>query len=236
VRWFVCDVLIALCLWGPSPVFAQAADKTGVVVEESGGAIGGAQLLLRSAHGTILRQAATAPDGTFTFEQLMPGSYWLDVTAPHFQGRRMSLDVASAETPPLSIVLSLAPFHSEVTVTAHRGTASDIEHASPIVTVREEESLRGWPLATIGNALEGGTGVMVQQSTYGQASPFLRGLTGYHVLNLIDGVRFNNSTFRSGPNQYLAFVEPSQAHRIEAMLGPASSQFGSDALGGAISW
>ena len=47
-------------------------------------------------------------------------------------------------------------------------------------------------------------------------------------------MRFNNATFRSGPNQYLAFVDPVRADRVEAMLGPASSQSGSDALGGAI--
>ena len=134
----------------------------------------------------------------------------------------------------MRIVLGLAPFQSEVTVTAERGAMADVDRTAPIVTVRAASDFRQRPLATIGNALEGATGVMVQQSTYGQASPFLRGLTGYQVLNLVDGVRVNNTTFRSGPNQYLAFVDPSQGGRIEAMLGPASAQFGSDAMGGAI--
>jgi outer membrane receptor protein involved in Fe transport len=119
-------------------------------------------------------------------------------------------------------------------VTAERGMVSDTEATTPIVTVRDQDEFRRQPLPTIGNALTGAVGVMTQQSTYGQVSPFLRGLTGYQVLNLIDGVRFNNSTFRSGPNQYLAFADPSQAQRIEAMLGPSSSQFGSDAMGGTI--
>jgi hemoglobin/transferrin/lactoferrin receptor protein len=209
-------------------------ERRGVAVDESGSAIGGAHYVIRNPHGVVLQDGIADANGTFTIQGLPAGSYWLEVAAPNFQTRRMSVDVAGTGAAPLRIVLGMAPLQSEVTVTAQRGMIADIEETPPVVTVREKEEFRGRPMPTLGNALEGAAGVMVQQSTYGQASPFLRGLTGYQVLNLIDGVRFNNSTFRSGPNQYLAFADPAQVQRIEAMLGPASSQFGSDALGGAI--
>lgn len=209
-----------------------AGQRSGVVVDQAGLAVVGAQLTVRTARGAPLRGAATAADGSFTLDGLPPGSYWLDVAAPPFEDQRHRLELA-VEAAPQRIVLGLASFHSEVTVTAERGTITDVDRSAPIVTVRARDLGQG-PLATIGHALEGATGVMVQQSTYGQASPLLRGFTGYQVLNLVDGVRLNNTTFRSGPNQYLAFIDPSQSERIEAMLGPASAQFGSDAMGGTI--
>lgn len=212
----------------------ESARSHGVVVDESGGGIPGAQVTVRTTQGAPLQDIATAADGSFVFDALPPGTYWLDVAAHPFQKQRLRWQLDGTALDPVRIVLGLAPIQSEVTVTAERGTMTDTNRAAPIVTVRTADDFRQQPLATIGNALEGATGVMVQQSTYGQVSPFLRGLTGYQVLNLIDGVRLNNTTFRSGPNQYLAFVDPSQGGRIDAMLGPASAQFGSDAMGGAI--
>jgi hemoglobin/transferrin/lactoferrin receptor protein len=133
------------------------------------------------------------------------------------------------------LILAQAPTQTDkITVTSQRGRTEAVAESSPIVTVLDRDKIAERPLLTLGNIFSGETGVLVQQTTAAQVSPFLRGMTGYQVLNLVDGIRFNNSTFRSGPNQYLAYVEPSQAHRIEATLGPSGVPYGSDSLGGTI--
>ncbi len=83
-------------------------------------------------------------------------------------------------------------------------------------------------------AVEQEVGVLMQRTGAGQASPFIRGLTGPQTLLLIDGIRMNNSTFRFGPNQYFALIDPGMIERIEVVRGPMSTQWGSDAMGGAI--
>ena len=78
-------------------------------------------------------------------------------------------------------------------------------------------------------------GVWAQQTTTGQGSPVLRALTGYQTFIQVDGVRLNSSTFRSGPNQYLATVSPDSLDRIEVLRGPGSMLYGSGAMGGVVS-
>ncbi|MCD4768923.1 MAG: TonB-dependent receptor, partial [Bacteroidales bacterium] len=60
------------------------------------------------------------------------------------------------------------------------------------------------------------------------------GLTGYHTLLMIDGIRLNNATFRSGPNQYLNTLDPLILSNIEIIRSSGSVQYGSDALGGTV--
>ncbi len=118
---------------------------------------------------------------------------------------------------------------TQVTVTATPGLAEEIMSRPEMILTADRPSQ-----TTVAHSLETQPNVTLQQTGAGQVSPFLRGLTGYQILSLIDGVRFNNSTFRSGPNQYLAYLEPSQAAHVEAMLGPSGTQYGSDGLGGTI--
>lgn len=213
---------------------SQTIARQILVTDSAGARINGAKVRIESTQGSTLQEGLTSPEGVLTVSNLPEGSYLLRVWASGFQSKQLSLDLSRRLPSEIEVALSAEPLRNEVTVTATRGAVEEIETASQVVMVKDESDFRARYLATIGNALEGNSSVTLQQTTQGQVSPFLRGLTGYHVLNLIDGVRFNNSTFRSGPNQYLALIEPSQAERVEALLGPASAPYGSDALGGAI--
>lgn len=87
---------------------------------------------------------------------------------------------------------------------------------------------------TLPEALGELPGVMVQKTSNGQGSPFMRGYTGFRNVLLVDGIRLNNSVFREGANQYWNTVDPYSSSRIEVLKGPASVLYGSDAIGGAV--
>ncbi|MBK8101175.1 MAG: TonB-dependent receptor [Planctomycetes bacterium] len=120
-----------------------------------------------------------------------------------------------------------------VVVTASRA-AQDPFAAPYAVSVLGSERIRQQGYRTMPQVLREQTSVLVQETSPGQGSPFIRGFTGFSNLLLIDGVRLNNSVFRSGPNQYWNTIDPLSLDRIELLKGPASALYGSDAIGGTV--
>ena len=72
-------------------------------------------------------------------------------------------------------------------------------------------------------------GVSVQKTAHGQGSPKIRGQTGFQTLLLVDGVRMNDSTWRSGNVEYWSHVDPYSVAGFELVRGPGSVLWGSDA-------
>lgn len=219
-------LLLAGVSWG------QEISVAGTIADPSGGVVPNAEVTVYSAQGSVTANSVSDSAGQFKITGIGKGSHLLRISAAGFRDKELQIEAGRTE--PLKVVLDLAISPTQITVTGTLGAVEDVSRAAQVVTVRDREYLMQRPLPTIGNGLENAPGVMVQQTTSAQVSPVLRGLTGFETLLLVDGIRYNTSIYRSGPNQYLAFVDPSQARGIEAMLGPSSSQYGSDSLGGTI--
>lgn len=102
------------------------------------------------------------------------------------------------------------------------------------VSIRSRQEITERQAPDMFHALQNEVGVLIQATAAGQASPFVRGLTGQQVLIMIDGIRLNNSITRRGPNQYFNSIDPGMVDHIEVIRGQGSVLWGSDAIGGAI--
>ncbi len=78
--------------------------------------------------------------------------------------------------------------------------------------------------------------ILVQKSQLGGGSPLIRGFEANKVLIVIDGVRMNNAIFRGGHLQNVLSMDNSILDKTEILFGPSSVLYGSDALGGVMSF
>ncbi len=120
-----------------------------------------------------------------------------------------------------------------VVVTASR-VAEPVNRAAASVGRQSAQELFESQARNLPGALESTTGVMVQKTSPGQGSPYIRGFTGFRTLMLVDGIRLNTPAFREGANQYWNTVDSYSLDSLELAKGPGSVLYGSDAVGGAV--
>ena len=180
--------------------------------------------------------AESPPSGAVSAPEATPTLPPVIVTPPEEPAPVEAESTPTTETMPFDLPSSY-PSLSDVqfqdfgsALRSNRSVFDDPRHVSVI----GPQELRERNARDMVEALEREVGVMVQRTGRGQASPFIRGLTGPQTLILVDGIRMNNSTFRFGPNQYFALVDPGMIERIEVVRGPQSVLWGSDAIGGVI--
>jgi hemoglobin/transferrin/lactoferrin receptor protein len=121
----------------------------------------------------------------------------------------------------------------EVIITATRSENS-ASKVPAVVKTLDKKQMAERLVRTFPEALRETPGVMIQKTSNSQGSPFIRGFTGFRNLMLIDGIRFNNSTFREGPNQYWNTIDPQSLSRMEVLPSQGGTLYGSDAIGGTV--
>lgn len=87
---------------------------------------------------------------------------------------------------------------------------------------------------TSADLLKNTSGVYIQKSQAGGGSPMIRGFAANSILLMFDGIRMNNSIYRSGNLQNIITIDPYLLESSEVIFGPGSIVYGSDALGGVI--
>ena len=78
--------------------------------------------------------------------------------------------------------------------------------------------------------------VFMQKSQQGGGSPMIRGFATNRLLYSIDGVRMNTAIFRGGNIQNVISLDGFVIDKTEIVFGPGSVMYGSDAIGGVMSF
>ncbi len=125
-------------------------------------------------------------------------------------------------------------FKDQIVVTPGRQEQASGDAPAPI-TVFDRETIEMIQPEKMADLFKTIPGVEIEGEGPFRGIPVIRGLSSNRVLILVDGQRLNNareSTSFAGIQP--ALVNLSEVERIEVLRGPASVQYGSDAIGGVV--
>ncbi|MFW5761505.1 MAG: TonB-dependent receptor [Cyclobacteriaceae bacterium] len=217
--------LVAILFLMSNSLFAQKLLK-GKVTDQSGQPIVGATVLIhQNQSGTI-----TLADGSYQIA--LPGnlkSLMVEFSFIGFRPKLQSISPLEGENI-LDVSLIESPLElQEITLTA--GFVKEKELLPYAISTVMKKDLISNGGVNLAQALARNPGVYFSSFGNGVGKPVIRGLTNANVIMLNNGAKLENFNFSSS---HPFLVDEFTADRIEIMKGPASLQYGSDAVGGVV--
>lgn len=123
----------------------------------------------------------------------------------------------------------------EVVISATRWSQTSRDIPSKISIISPKDVALYNP-QTAADLLASSGEVFIQKSQQGGGSPMIRGFATNRLLYTIDGVRMNSAIFRAGNIQNVISLDPFAIENTEVFFGPGSIIYGSDAIGGVMSF
>lgn len=229
---------LVCALYLPSHAQAQAQRVAGVVLDQAGAPVAGAEVSLGNG-SRAASSVTTGADGRFSFAVGPGASGTLTVQAQGFAPYRRELRAGSAEGTNLRIVLEPAPVAEQVTVTAMRAETRLSETAASVMVLSARE-LGTTAAATLDDALRQSPGFsLFRRSGSRTANPTSQGVSlrgvgasgASRAVVLDDGIPISDPF---GGWIYWGRVPRESVERVEILRGGASDLYGSAALGGVI--
>ncbi len=214
------------CLFIALPSAAVAAELTVRVVDPSSAAINKARVtIFRAGKSSPVALQMTGSGGIATFSNIGPGSYRVEVLAPGFTARTVTVELPQAEV--LDVQLAVNSVPQTVEVIATRTPVTNQDSAASVGALDLRQLLLTQPIAAA-DALQYLPGAIVSEAGRhgGLASLFVRGGDSRYNKVVIDDVPVNEpgGTFDFGT------VPMQEVERIEFLRGAESTLYGSDAM------
>ena len=124
---------------------------------------------------------------------------------------------------------------NEIVISASNFEQQERDIPQKIINVNDK-SIQFINPQTSADLLESTGQVYIQKSQFGGGSPMIRGFSTNRLLITVDGVRMNNAIFRGGNVQNVISIDPLSIKNVEVILGSGSIIYGSDAIGGVMSF
>ncbi|MFA8342878.1 MAG: TonB-dependent receptor domain-containing protein [Rhodothermaceae bacterium] len=124
---------------------------------------------------------------------------------------------------------------NEVVVSANRWeqTVKEVPNKVQLVKAKDAEFFNP---QTAADLIGLSNQVFIQKSQMGGGSPMIRGFATNRILIVVDGVRMNNAIYREGNLQNVISLDANSLENTEVIFGPGSVIYGSDAVGGVMSF
>jgi outer membrane receptor for ferrienterochelin and colicins len=179
------------------------------------------------------KKTVTDTSGQFTLGKIAAGSYKVRVTSVGFHNTVKT--VSLKENEPLTLTIDLTNFQHILNDVVVTGTLKEVKRTeSPVaVEVYTPTYFKKNPTANIFEALQNVNGVRPQLNCQvcNTGDIHINGLEGPYTMVLIDGMPIVSSL---STVYGLAGIPNSLVERMEVVKGPASSLYGSEAVGGLI--
>lgn len=138
----------------------------------------------------------------------------------------------------MSFIVALEPTTvslEQYIVSATKWSQSSAEVPQKVITITPRDVVFQNP-QTSADLLSVSGQIYVQKSQQGGGSPMIRGFATNRLLYTVDGVRMNTAIFRGGNIQNVISLDPFAIENTEVFFGPGSIIYGSDAIGGVMSF
>ena len=136
----------------------------------------------------------------------------------------------SAQEKPMKDTLKINLLINEISI----HTTLNIEDNKTQIIKLGQKEIRRSLSKNPAELLEKSTAINIQKSQNGGGSPNIRGFEANRILLVLDGVKLNNTIYRSGHLQNILSIDPFILESLSVVHGPSAVFYGSGSLGGSV--